>query len=42
MGNEPNWLPAPEGNFMLWLRVYLPGPTILDPRYKVPPVTKVE
>ena len=27
-----NWLPAPSGNFILWLRVYLPGKAILDGR----------
>jgi len=37
-GNESNWLPAPSGNFILWLRAYLPGQTILDGDYKVPPV----
>ncbi len=24
-GHESNWLPAPSGNFILWLRVYIPG-----------------
>ncbi|HLO34353.1 MAG TPA: DUF1214 domain-containing protein [Anaerolineales bacterium] len=38
MGHESNWLPAPSGNFILWLRAYLPGQTILDGEYKVPPV----
>jgi hypothetical protein len=37
-----NWLPAPAGNFILWLRVYLPGQAILDGKYKVPPVVKVQ
>jgi hypothetical protein len=37
-GHESNWLPAPAGKFVLWLRVYLPGATILDGTYKVPPV----
>ena len=37
-GYESNWLPAPSGNFTLWLRVYLPGQTILDGEYEVPPV----
>ncbi len=37
-GHESNWLPAPSGNFILWLRAYLPGQTILDGKYKVPPV----
>jgi hypothetical protein len=40
-GHESNWLPAPTGNFILWLRVYLPGQAILDGKYKVPPVVKV-
>jgi hypothetical protein len=37
-GREPNWLPAPTGQFILWLRAYLPGATILDGKYVVPPV----
>jgi hypothetical protein len=40
-GHESNWLPAPLGKFILWLRVYLPGQTILDGEYKVPPVVEV-
>jgi hypothetical protein len=40
-GHESNWLPAPSGKIILWLRVYLPGPAILDGSYKVPPVIKV-
>jgi hypothetical protein len=39
-GHESNWLPAPSGNFNLWLRVYLPGAAILDHTYTVPPVVK--
>jgi hypothetical protein len=39
--HESNWLPAPMGNFILWLRVYVPGQAILDGTYKVPPVVKV-
>ncbi len=39
-GHESNWLPAPSGNFILWLRAYLPGQTILDGKYKVPPLVK--
>jgi len=35
-----NWLPAPSGRFLLWLRVYLPGPTILNGEYRVPPVVE--
>lgn len=40
VGHESNWLPAPAGNFILWLRVYLPGKPILDEQYKVPPVVE--
>src|SRR5512133_3429422 len=29
-GHESNWLPAPSGNFILWLRVYIPGAAILN------------
>ena len=37
-GHESNWLPAPAGQFILWLRVYVPGAAILDGKYDVPPV----
>lgn len=40
--HESNWLPAPTGKFILWLRVYLPGATILDGKYKVPPVVETQ
>jgi hypothetical protein len=40
-GHESNWLPAPAGTFILWLRVYIPGEAILRGEYRVPPVTKV-
>lgn len=39
-GHESNWLPSPSGRFLLWLRVYLPGATILDGKYNVPPVVE--
>jgi hypothetical protein len=41
-GHESNWLPAPEGRFRLWLRVYIPGAAILNGEYTVPPVVKVK
>ncbi len=41
-GHESNWLPAPSGDFILWLRAYLPGEAILDGRYKVPPVVETQ
>ncbi len=41
-GHASNWLPAPTGKFILWLRAYLPGPSILDGKYKVPPVVETQ
>jgi hypothetical protein len=40
-GHESNWLPAPTGKFILWLRVYVPGAAILEGKYKVPPIIQV-
>jgi hypothetical protein len=40
-GHASNWLPAPTWNFILWLRVYIPGEAILDGTYTVPPVLEV-
>jgi hypothetical protein len=40
-GHESNWLPAPPGRFILWLRVYIPGEAILNGTYRVPPVAGV-
>ena len=39
-GREQNWLPAPAGRFKLTLRAYLPGASILDGTYRVPPVVR--
>jgi hypothetical protein len=41
-GHESNWLPTPTGNFILWLRVYIPGEAILNGSYQVPPVVKIK
>jgi len=41
-GNESNWLPAPTGDFLLFLRIYLPGPAVLNGSYRPPPVTEVK
>ncbi len=41
-GHESNWLPAPPGRFILWLRVYEPGPAILNGTYSVPPIVRAE
>ena len=40
--HESNWLPAPSGDYILRLRVYLPGEAILDGQYKVPPVLQTQ
>jgi hypothetical protein len=40
--HESNWLPAPAGKFILWLRVYIPGAAILESKYEVPPMVEVE
>jgi hypothetical protein len=41
-GHDANWLPAPAGAFILWLRAYLPGAAILDGSYRVPPIVEVK
>lgn len=38
----PRWLPVPEGPFVLMLRLYLPGPSILDGSYRYPLVERVQ
>ena len=41
---EANWLPAPQGAFVLMLRMYWPKPTppsIIDGTWKVPTAVKV-
>ena len=41
----PNWLPAPNGKFVLLLRLYWPNeaaPTILDGTWKPPAVQQVD
>jgi hypothetical protein len=37
-----NWLPAPSGDFKLWLRVYQPGAAILNGAYHVPAVVEAQ
>ncbi len=41
-GHGSNWLPAPAGIFILWLRVYVPGAAVVDGKYRVPPVVEVK
>jgi hypothetical protein len=38
---EANWLPVPEGKFNLFLRTYLPGPTVMDQSYAPPTVRRI-
>ncbi|GAA4360143.1 DUF1214 domain-containing protein [Paeniglutamicibacter cryotolerans] len=40
--HEQNWLPIPAGTFKLMLRVYLPGPAILDGSYSPPPAVRAQ
>ena len=40
-GASQNWLATPAGRFRLMLRVYLPGPDIVDGDYTVPPIVEV-
>ena len=42
---ESNWLPAPQGKFILMLRMYWPkesAPSIIDGTWKIPAVTEVK
>jgi hypothetical protein len=38
---EPNWLPAPSGNFSIWLRAYWPDQAVLDGTWKPPIVSRL-
>jgi len=45
MDQEANWLPAPEGKFILMMRLYRPkekDPSILDGSWEPPPVKLVK
>jgi len=37
---ESNWLPAPDGPFMMALRLYWPKPEALSDTWKQPPLTR--
>ena len=37
---EPNWLPAPAGPFIAFMRLYWPKEAALDGTWKAPPMTK--
>jgi len=38
---ESNWLPAPAGNFSIWIRAYWPDNAILDGTWRPPVVRKI-
>ena len=38
---ESNWLPAPEGQFFLFLRAYLPADDIVKQTWRPPKITAV-
>ncbi|MFE2910824.1 DUF1254 domain-containing protein [Kitasatospora indigofera] len=40
--DRPNWLPAPDGPFSLYLRAYWPRPTALDGTWQPPAVTRTD
>ena len=39
---EANWIPAPAGEFSLWLRTYWPEQAILDGSWKPPEIRKLQ
>lgn len=39
---EPNWLPAPAGRFYLVLRAYQPRSEMLDGRYRLPEIERID
>ncbi|MDR2919842.1 MAG: DUF1254 domain-containing protein [Tannerella sp.] len=39
---ESNWLPAPDGEPFIIMRVYGPGQSVLDGTYKLPPMVKMK
>ena len=41
-GPGTNWLPVPDGPFVLMLRLYLPGPAVVDGTYEYPDVVRVD
>jgi hypothetical protein len=41
-GKEANWLPAPEGPFLVTLRMYVPTAAALAGPYAPPPITRAE
>jgi hypothetical protein len=40
-GEPVNWLPVPDGRFVLMLRLYLPGDAVLTGGYEYPPIERI-
>ncbi|MGH9949945.1 MAG: DUF1214 domain-containing protein, partial [Pyrinomonadaceae bacterium] len=40
--NAANWLPAPDGLFSLFLRLYQPSDSILEGKWPLPQVEKIK
>jgi hypothetical protein len=41
-GHVSNWLPAPTGPFVLIMRLYLPELSVLEGRYRYPPIEQTQ
>jgi hypothetical protein len=39
---ESNWLPAPNGPFNIYVRIYWPKPEVLDGTWKLPPMERMK
>jgi hypothetical protein len=42
VGHETNWLPAPEGEFSLYIRAYWPKPELMHGQWIPPQIKKVQ
>lgn len=41
-GERVNWLPVPEGGFVLMLRLYLPRQDVIEDDYQLPPMERLD
>ena len=41
LGDRANWLPVPEGDFVLLLRLYLPRDEVVDGDYPLPRIERI-
>jgi hypothetical protein len=37
---EANWLPAPKGPFVMFMRLYWPEPAAVEGKWTAPPLTR--